>query len=398
MKKRLLLVPFALLGVAAFTAQAQESPRNVETEAKGPSVQRIISITDSGWTTNTLTSDCATGWGDDTWQLTVTQSFGIAELTVTANDCCCPGDYYEVWVDDRLIGTTPNLAPPWGCDFSGPLSSGSFRVTLCPGTHVIKVRDAGFDGHSLAEIQAQNMCPAGFTVAGSLTPAPPTLAQTSETSMAVSEAPPPPSPEVQQLQQQLAAVAPFVVTDERGMQRLLTDDARRAGISGEALGLGHRTVALNNRIIMAALRDEEPPVQRVDFAFIEPLFLYQAQQGHPCGDRQHPTPCPPRVASTQFFSTQAEVEQHLQSLGYHRTARYASGGAFGIDFTIVVPGPAGCGTGTFRTQAIIHRQGDCWTYNTQGPEPNPEVLSYIGSWPYFSWPGYVRWWHLGGWC
>ncbi len=44
------------------------------------------------------------------------------------------------------------------------------------------------------------------------------------------------------------------------------------------------------------------------------------------------------------------------------------------------------------------RQGDCWTYNTQGPEPNPEVLSYIGSWPYFSWPGYVRWWHLGGWC
>ncbi len=57
MKKGFLLVPFALLGLAAFTAQAQESPRNVETEAKGPSIQRIISITDSGWSTNTLTSD-----------------------------------------------------------------------------------------------------------------------------------------------------------------------------------------------------------------------------------------------------------------------------------------------------------------------------------------------------
>lgn len=236
------------------------------------------------------------------------------------------------------------------------------------------------------------MCPAGFTVSGSLAPAPATAEPAAEP-VAPAEALPP-TPEVEQLQRQLAAVAPFVVTDQRGMQRLLSDEARRAGVPAEALGVGLRVVALNNRIIMAALRDEEPPVQRADFAFIEPLFLHLAQAGHPCGDRQHPTPCPTRVESRLFFSTQAEVEQHLLSLGYHRTARYASGGAFGIHFTLVVAGPAGCGSGTFRTQAIIHRQGDCWTYNTQGPEPNPEVLSYIGSWPYFSWPGYVRWWHL----
>jgi len=106
-----------------------------------------------------------TGQGDDVWQLILTQP---KDLTVTVLDCCCPGDYYEVRVDGKLIGTTPNLAPPWGCDFSGPVSSGSFTVTLCTGTHTITIRDAGFDGHSQNEIADQGMCPAGFTVMGTL--------------------------------------------------------------------------------------------------------------------------------------------------------------------------------------------------------------------------------------
>jgi len=44
------------------------------------------------------------------------------------------------------------------------MSSGSFTVSLPAGTHLIEIRDAGFDGHTPEEIADQNMCPAGYTV------------------------------------------------------------------------------------------------------------------------------------------------------------------------------------------------------------------------------------------
>lgn len=99
------------LGLAFLTAPADAFSQNIESGRESLSTQGVISITDSDWTTYTQTSDCATGWGDDTWQLTLTQ---IRNVTIAVTDCCCPGDYYEVWVDGKLIGTTPNLAPPWG--------------------------------------------------------------------------------------------------------------------------------------------------------------------------------------------------------------------------------------------------------------------------------------------
>jgi hypothetical protein len=367
----------------------QVSSNNIQNGNTRVGIQSSISITDSNWSTNTSSSDCATGQGDDTWLLTLTQPRNV---TINATDCCCPGDYFEIRVDGTLIGTTPNLAPPWGCNFSGPSSSGSFTVPLCPGTHTITVRDAGFDGHSLTEIQAQSMCPAGFTVSGTLSApsavAVPVIGKMSSQAQTSASS----NRRAQELQAQIQAVSYFVVTDQEGMQRLLSDEARRAGVKGEALALGHRIVALNNQIVMAAARGEELPLSPRDFDFIEPLFLLQAQQSSPCGDRQNPTACPPRVDSGQFFSTEAEARQHLLDQGYHQTAGYAGGGS-GRDFTQVVPSQT-CGTGPFRNQAIIHQQGNCWTYNTQGLEPNPEVLSYITSWPYFSWPGYVRWWHM----
>jgi len=358
--------------------------RNIDSPRKSASIQSAISITDSDWTTATSTSDCATGQGDDTWQLTLTQTRNV---TVSVTDCCCPGDYFEVRVDGNLIGTTPNLAPPWGCDSSGPNSSGSFTVTLCPGTHSITVRDAGFDGHSLTEIQNQGMCPAGFTVSGALSAPSAVVTQVTPKISAQSEMTPADMARAQELQAQLQVVAPFIVTDQDGMQRLRSDDARRAGVGGEAIGLGHRLVALNNRIMMAARRNEEPALERGDIAFIEPLF----RLGNPCGSFINPTTCPPRVESGRFFAIEDEARQYLISQGYHQTADYA-GGRTGRDFTQVISDPT-CGTGPFRNQAIIHQQGDCWTYNTQGPEPNPEVRSYILSWPYLGWPGYVFWWH-----
>lgn len=364
-------------------------PRNTDITKQRISVQGLITITDSGWDTFTTTSDCATGQGDDIWQLTLTQARNV---TIGVADCCCPGDYYEVRVDGNLIGTTLNLAPPWGCDFSGSLSGGSFTVPMCAGTHTITVRDAGFDGHSLTEIQGQGMCPAGFTVSGTLSPAGPVAIPVTGKLSSESERSPAVRARAKELLMQVQAVTPFVITDKDGMQRLRSDDARKGGVDGETLALGHRLVALNNRIIMAARRDEEPSIDTADFAFIEPLFLEQARFSiFPCGSFLNPTHCPPRVESGLTFSTEAAAKQYLLAQGFHLTARYASRRSYGIDFTQVVTDPD-CGTGPFRNQAQVYKQGDCWTFNTQGPEPNPEVLSYV--WPYGAWPGYVYWWHM----
>ena len=154
-----------LLACVSTLAQSNNFGRAGGVTSRRLTPQSVIAITDSDFSSISSTSDCVAGQGDDVWQLTLTQP---KDLTVTVIDCCCPGDFYEVRVDDKLIGTTPNLGPPWGCDFSGPLSSGSFTVTLCTGTHTITIRDAGFDGHSASEIAAENMCPAGFTVLGTL--------------------------------------------------------------------------------------------------------------------------------------------------------------------------------------------------------------------------------------
>lgn len=363
--------------------------RNTNSAKQSISVQGLITVTDSGWTTSTTSSDCATGQADDVWQLTLTQARNV---TIGVEDCCCPGDYYEVRVDGNLIGTTLNLAPPWGCDFSGSLSGGSFTVPMCAGTHIITVRDAGFDGHSLTEIQEQGMCPAGFTVSGTLSPPGPVTIPVTPKLSSEFERSPAVRARAQELAMQVQAVTPFVITGKDGMQRLRSDDARKGGVDGETLALGHRLVALNNRIIMAARRNEEPSIDPADFAFIEPLFLEQARFGifSPCGSFLNPTTCPPRVYSGISFSTEDAAKQYLLAQGYHQAARYASWGGFGIDFTQVVTDPD-CGTGPFRNEAVLDKQGDCWTFYTQGPEPNPEVLSYL--WPYAAWPGYVLWWH-----
>lgn len=371
--------------LAAGTAWA-EGGSNVEPST--PTGQLGVIVVTDDWTTGTGTSDCVTGWADDQWNLILTES---QQVTVTATDCCCPGDFFEIYVDDVLIGTTPNLAPPWGCDFIGPLSSGSFSVTLCPGEHMIKVRDAGYDGHSPGEIEEQQMCPAGFTVSGTVEdpPPPPSEDRWAEERFGPRTSEPLPA-EAARLQRTLSEIEPFVTTDERGLQRLDVAAARRSGVSEDGIEVGHRLVALDNRTVAAALAGQTAQVAGEDFAFIEPFFLAQAKDGSPCGDRRNPAPCPERIESLRCFVSLEAAREHLETLGYHRTALYA-GGRYGRDFTRVLP-HEDCGKGPFRDQAIVREQGASWAYNTQGLEPNPEILDYV--WPYSWWPSYVAWWHF----
>ena len=161
------ILVFSLLVIESnSTAGSIQQNSNSNSVTRALSIEReVISVTDSGWFTDAGTSDCVNGQADQVWQLTLTTP---RNLTVTVVDCCCPGDFFEIRVNGNLIGTTPNLAPPWGCSQNGPLSSGSFTTPLCPGTYTITIRDAGFDNHTPEEIASEGMCPAGFSVSGTL--------------------------------------------------------------------------------------------------------------------------------------------------------------------------------------------------------------------------------------
>jgi len=218
--------------------------------------------------------------------------------------------------------------------------------------------------------------------------------------------------QIQQLQDELEAVMPFIVTDDKGKQRLLRAEALRAGLSMEAVNIAQRLVNITNRITKAAGKDEDidPNLNAEDFAFIDPLFRRWASNGFSdqsvsgvmtnqatifphCGSFINPGPCPPRVDSGLLFSSKQEVIQHLLALGYHQVPRYATvRGGFTNDFAQVVD-KTDCGFGPFRIEAALRHHGECWTYYTQGPEPNPEIFSYVALWPYPWWPEYVYWWH-----
>lgn len=123
------------------------------------SIEFDYQFTDTGWSTGTATSDCDDGWGDDTWELTLTYG---RELTIHVLDCCIIGDYYEVWVDGALVDTTPAPGYPGGTTHS----EGWFTVALAPGVHLIEIRNALFE--TLGPVDLAIMCPAGVLVEGSL--------------------------------------------------------------------------------------------------------------------------------------------------------------------------------------------------------------------------------------
>jgi hypothetical protein len=107
------------------------------------------------------------------------------------------------------------------------------------------------------------------------------------------------------------------------------------------------------------------------------------------GTRDDPHTCPNRYWATESWGSKSKVQDHLRSEGYHETAEYAAYNT-DIDWTKVVDA-YNCNGGPFRNQAIIRKQNGEWTYNTQGPEPNPEIHGYI--WPSVDWGTYVEWWH-----
>ncbi len=218
----------------------------------------------------------------------------------------------------------------------------------------------------------------------------------------------------QALQAQIEEATPFVKTDGGGRQQFSTEGAIRAGVSTEAIVLAEKLVSVHNRLIDAAGDDMNPGVMEEDFSFIEPFFQRvvegdveigddQEMESVPdsavtrnhCSSRAAPARCPDRVTSSRRYATRGEAVSALLRLGYHKTPNYACLSNKN-DYSVGTYA-AGCSNqGAFRTQALIlepNQDRNYWTWQTQTPEPNPEVLSYI--WPHLAtwWVSYVRWWH-----
>jgi hypothetical protein len=89
-----------------------------------------------------------TGTTPDSWSLTSAVDFSV---TASLEDCCLTGDYYSIYVDGVLAGTTP-AAPVGG----STLSAGSFDLMLSAGTHIVTWID---------ELLTSSSYPAGYSPA-----------------------------------------------------------------------------------------------------------------------------------------------------------------------------------------------------------------------------------------
>jgi hypothetical protein len=208
-------------------------------------------------------------------------------------------------------------------------------------------------------------------------------------------------PQAQKLQEQLQEISPYIRTDETGRQKLQQGKARRAGVPEEAIELGQNVVVVTNRLHDAAINSQTIAKDELDLSFLEPLFKAVAvnkdagasgihtQAWYSCmGFTNYPDPCPPRWNPGYYFSSQSAVTNFLLRIGYHKTSGYACNNNPN-DYSVVVW--SSCGWGTFRNQALVKRDGYWWTFSLQGPEPNPEIISYV--WPVPWWGSYVWWWH-----
>ena len=106
--------------------------------------------------------------------------------------------------------------------------------------------------------------------------------------------------------------------------------------------------------------------------------------GEVCGGAPwNPQPEPPVY---ELYTSQGAAN-FLLSNGYHLVPVYASGN-YGDDYAKDTSA-FGCSNEELRKQGVVTSTNN---YNSQSPEPNPEILSYTA--PIWWWDGYVLAWHI----
>jgi hypothetical protein len=153
----------ALVAVIGGTASLARPVRALSGPNAAPTTgpDALIVVGAGGSDDQSQTSDAVNGWGDDQWQVTVSER---STITVSVTDEYIVGDNYTAYVDGSSIGTTPP-EPIYGPTYS----SGTFSTTVDAGTHLITVQDVG--GIAYYNQGDTFMIPAGYEVAVSYAPA-----------------------------------------------------------------------------------------------------------------------------------------------------------------------------------------------------------------------------------
>lgn len=218
--------------------------------------------------------------------------------------------------------------------------------------------------------------------------------------------------DVDQINQELAALEPYVHFANDGTSTLDARSARQDGFSEHTISLAEEIVAFHNELVEIEAASGVHDVERIKISLeryprLREFFELASQEStaekssngpsplgvHACGTFSNPVPdyTPPRYT----FGPYADPEGTLLSWGFHHTAWYACGQLPPYDcpndFTRGrgYYGPYGyCSSPRFRDQG---RTDGSPYFTIQYGEPNPEIYSY--SWPYWYWDAYVFWWH-----
>lgn len=366
----------------------------------------------------------ASGWYGWCYELELTQ--GARDITIMLDGRTgCPGHFWEVWINDQIIGTTQEINGRWGgypfntCNYR--LGGGTFTARLgCSGTYVIRFRDKGLDGHSYSDIRQYGMCPPRIRFEWNLTiptgPSPnawekdpvvsasaagegggsgsklsstelATFASSLQTASDSTESCP------RTIDELLDQVDPFITVDPvTKIAQLDRAGAVASGVSPEAVDLAGRWVELQNRVVRDGVFTTVPGFTQ-ELARRFPQLAPSGTRSQ-CGWFSNPTECEPWIPSNYYASTLQGVVDELVRRGFHNS--YYPNPSPVYDYSKNRDYPGCPYPGAFRIHARIRQCGFCWTFLTQGdapykPEPNPELGWY--AWPYKLWGLYVYWWH-----
>jgi hypothetical protein len=353
----------------------------------------------------------------------------------------CPGHLPIIMIDGNTVLTAapgPNEWGTYGCSSGCGLSygGGTFAIdlTCTSGNHYyLTAADLGIIWRSFADVNACAMCPPPLFFSWTLTPlqevtsAPPadlvltgdpthdgqniaTLVRSnaispsratgaSPATITSDMCPPLSDADVDAMIEPYLSVnynVPTVTFD--------ATSATAAGVPSAAVARGQALVAANNQVLTLMNQQVNPWVHyAVDPWYYPNSTPEERGDGNPCGNWANPLTTPVPVPSNLCFASHEAAVADLVSKGFHRVNPPFGGISqqmWGNDYAHVVDYPPCPTSGAFRLQAHIHKLSNCcWSYDTQGPEPNPEFLDFanqytdIPPWPYDLWPLYVWWWH-----
>jgi hypothetical protein len=195
--------------------------------------------------------------------------------------------------------------------------------------------------------------------------------------------------DVDQINQELAALEPYVHFASDGTSTLDARSARRDGFSEDIVSLAEEIVAFHNELVEIEAASGVHDVERIKISLeryprLREFFELASQEStaekssngpsplgvHACGTFSNPVPdyTPPRYTFGQLPPYDCPND-FTRGRGYY--------------------GPYGyCSSPRFRDQG---RTDGSPYFTIQYGEPNPEIYSY--SWPYWYWDAYVFWWH-----